>query len=158
MANNSTAASVEAEAELVEKMINVKISQLHVKWLKEASEHIHKDNQKDIVYKICCCYHVFSKAAGNYKDIPYAFEIAEYYAHEILCIIEEKTGEKIRELADRINGRENSIPTNLLFWCDVIELHKTELYEAIWGFIYLSIENTVPRILQNPDKKYHCVY
>jgi hypothetical protein len=156
MASATFAASTHEEetAVLVTKLLNVKVAQLHVKWLKEAMQHIHKENPGDLVYKICCCYRVFSHAASQYKEIPYALEIARYYANEIIDIIETNTGENIRELADRINGREGSIPTNMLFWCDAIELKKEQTYHDVWVFIHSAIENTVPFVLNHPEKQY----
>ena len=140
-------------SELSENLLNVKVAQLHVKWLQDAMSHIDKSNPGDPVYKICCCYHVFSKAAHDYKNIPYSLEVARYYAFQIIDFIEEQTGEKIRELSDRINGHEGSIPTNLLYWCDAIDAKREEIYYEVWEFIYLSIENLVPILLSNPEKR-----
>lgn len=126
---------------LTVRLLNVKIFQLQVQWLRSAM--IDLQTGADPVYKVSCCYFVFAKAAADYRDVPYALKIARFYAGAILNIVEEATGEKVRELSDQINGRANSIPTNLLFWCDAIEKHKDEVYEKVLNFIRISSDEIV---------------
>lgn len=138
---------------LTEELLNVKVAQLYVKWMQNVREYIDRNNPADLTYKICCCYHVFSRAAADYREIPYAVEIARYYTHNIIRFIEEQTGEKIQELADRINGCEGSIPMNLLYWCDVIDRKKEEIFEDVREFIYISTENDIRLITDNPKER-----
>jgi hypothetical protein len=91
---NTTAAAALRPSVIVQNMeeiLNAKINKIHIKLLQDAAQYIRKEKPGELVYKICCCYYVFSRAANAYKDIPQIVEIARYYTHKIIDIIEEAT-------------------------------------------------------------------
>lgn len=137
----------------INNLTGVKLLQLRTEWIQRADNHLSKKLVDDdgLVYKISCCYFVFAKAAMDYKDAPDALKIARMYCHKIINIIENITGENIQELADRINGKEKSVPTNILYWCDVIDLKKEQIYKEIYDFIQGEsddiINNSLPELI-----------
>lgn len=112
--------------QIYERLFRIKVMQIEAKWLKNVHDIMNSD--KGLTYKISCIYAVFSIAAGDYRDVPVIVEKARAYAQNIIKIVQDITGTSIQELADQINGRENSIPRNLLYWCDILEEHKELLY------------------------------
>lgn len=121
--------------EEIRRILEEKKNNILLYVIDKAINYINIENPQNYTSNICCCYRVFSKAIYDYKDVPSLVEELRYYAGEMIYIIDKITGEKIRETSDTFNEREKSIPTNLLYWYDIIENKKEEIYSEIREFI-----------------------